>query len=68
MSDEVKELRAKLAALESSRVESDRMVPIYVSVPSQVYERLREQAEEIGQPAAELASLWLWRAVREFSR
>ena len=65
---EIRELRAKIAAIESEQVDANHMVPIYVSVPTQVYERLRDQAEEFGQPAAELASLWLWRAVREFSR
>lgn len=65
-SDIIRELRDRLAAMENQVSDAAVMVPVYVHLPHAVYQRLRERAEENGQPAAELASLWLWRAVREF--
>lgn len=65
-SEVIRELRDRLATHEDKASDAAVMVPIYVHLPHAVYQRLRERAEEQGQPAAELASLWLWRATREF--
>lgn len=65
-SELIKDLRARLDSAEQRVSDAAVMVPMYVYLPHAVYQRLRERAEENGQPAAELASLWLWRAVREF--
>lgn len=64
--DVIAELKTRLGQLEDSVSDAAVMVPNYVHLPHAVYQRLRARAEEMGIPAAELASLWLWRAVREF--
>jgi len=60
------EMQEKIDALESRVSDAAVMVPMYVHLPHEVYQALRSRSEEAGQVAAELASLWLWRAVREF--
>ena len=64
--DKIAELEAILEAAEDKACAAMAMVPMYVFLPHEVYQSLRKRAEEQGQPAAELASLWLWRAVREW--
>lgn len=62
----IAELKTRISELEDTVSDALVMVPMYVHVPHVVYQRLRESAEELGIPAAELASLWLWRSIREF--
>ena len=64
----VLELQAKVDAMEDKACSDSAMVPLYVPVPNNVYQRLRERAEELGMPVMELASLWLWRATRELDQ
>jgi lipid A disaccharide synthetase len=61
-----KEMQDKIDALQNQASDAVVMVPMYVHLPHDVYQKLRSRSEETGQVAAELASLWLWRAVREF--
>lgn len=61
---EVRELRAQVA---TQAVQHDAAtVTIPVMVPVEIYARLCSRAGGTGQPAEALASLWMWRAVREF--
>lgn len=58
------ELQAKVASLEGARIaetqaDAPELVPVWVMLPTDVWQSLREQAEEIGRPAEELASLWI---------
>lgn len=62
----INELHQQCQALKEKVTDKMVMVPMMVHVPIDVYHALKSKAEENGQPALELASLWLWRAVREF--